>query len=101
MFIRVSERPRTGEYSDLTNAQICKLRWEKLKEKSSVFMLKEKIRKTKWRENIKKDPLNTKKYKADEKLRKRTATKTKQANALMTTKPNDENFSSKNQLNSK
>ena len=64
-------------------------------------MLKEKIRKTKWRENIKKDPLNTKKYKADEKLRKRTATKTKQANPLMTTKPNDENFSSKNQLNSK
>ena len=60
MFIRVSECPRTGEYSDLTNAQKCKLRWEKLKEKSSVFMLKEKIRKTKWRENIKKDPLTQK-----------------------------------------
>ena len=42
-YIHVSGHPRKGEYSGLTNDQKCKLRQEKLKEKTSDFMLKEKI----------------------------------------------------------
>ena len=37
-------RPGEGEYSLFINAQQCKFRREKLKEKSSDFILKEKIR---------------------------------------------------------
>ena len=55
--ISVSGRPRKGQYPGLTNAQKCKPRWEKLKEKSSDFMLKEKNRQRKWSANIRNDPV--------------------------------------------
>ena len=61
-------------------------------------MLKEKIRKTKWWENIK-DPVKQKKYKEDQKLRKCAAKETRQANAQMTTpQPNGKNSSATNKL---
>ena len=57
-------------------------------------MLKEKIRKRKWRANFRKDPVKHKKYKEDEKLKKWSAQKTKQTNAQMTSsQPNGENSS--------
>ena len=40
-------------------------------------MLKEKIRKRKWRTNFRKDPVKHKKYKEDEKLEKWSVKKTK------------------------
>ena len=60
-------------------------------------MLKEKIKRRKWRANIMKDLVKHKKYKEDEKLRKWAAKKTKQANAQMTTpQPIGENYSAAN-----
>ena len=60
-------------------------------------MLKEKIRKRKWRANFRKDPVKHEKYKEDEKLKKRSAKKTKQANAQMTSfQPNGKNSSASN-----
>ena len=85
MYIHVSGSPRKGEYSGLTNFQKCHLRQDKLKEKSSDSMLKEKIKKRKRRANIRKDPVKHKKYKEDKKLRKWAAKKKKQANAQMIT----------------
>ena len=68
-----------------------------MKEKFSDFILKEKIRKRKWRANIRKDPVKHKKYKEDEKLGQWASKKTKQANAQMTTlQPNGENSSATN-----
>ena len=55
-------------------------------------MLKEKIKKTKWRRNIRKDPVKYKKYKEHEKLIKWVAKKPKQANNQMTIpQPNGKN----------
>ena len=60
-------------------------------------MLKEKIRKRKWRAYIRKDPVKYKKYKEDEKLIKRAAKKPKQANTQMTMlQPNGKNSATAN-----
>ena len=66
----LSERPRKGEYSSLTNAQKCKMQWEKLKGKAHDFLTKEKERKRKWRAEMKKDQERHARYKDDDKLRK-------------------------------
>ena len=93
MYIHVSGRPRKDNYPGLKNAWKCKLRRDKLQEKSSDFMLKEKIRKRKCRANIRKDPVKyKKKYKEDEKLTKWVAKKPKQPNTQMTIpRPNGKN----------
>ena len=60
-------------------------------------MLKEKIRKRKWRTNFRKDPVKHKKYKEDEKLEKWSVKKTKKTNAQMTSsQSNGENSSATN-----
>ena len=60
-------------------------------------MLKEKIRKRKWRANIRKGPVKYKKYKEDEKLIKWVAKKPKQANTQMTIpQPNGKNSATAN-----
>ena len=80
----------------------CKLWREKLEEKFSDFKLKEKIRKRKWRVNIRKEhkKQKNKKYKEVDKLRKWGTKKIKQANTQMKTpQPNGKFFRYK-QLNS-
>ena len=81
----------------ITDSQLWKLQREKLKEKSSGFMLKEKIKKRKCSANIRKDPVKHKKYKGHEKLRKWAAKNTKQGNAQMgTLQQNGEDTSTTN-----
>ena len=93
----MSGRHRKDNYPGLTNAQKYTFRRDKLKQNSGDFMLKEKVRKRKWRANIRKDPAKYKKYKEDEKLTKWVAKKPKQANNQMTIpQPNDKNSSTAN-----
>ena len=60
-------------------------------------MLKEKIRKRKWRANFRKNPVKHKKYKEHEKLKKWSVNKTKQTNTQMaSSQPNGKNSSATN-----
>ena len=122
LYILVSGHPRKSEYSGFINDRKpsrhttshdivstlkrrrvstgkCKLWREKLEEKFSDFKLKEKIRKRKWRVNIRKEhkKQKNKKYKEVDKLRKWGTKKTKQANTQMKTpQPNGKSSSATN-----
>ena len=63
-------RPRKGEYSGLSNAEICKLYRSKQNAKGDDFKLKEATRKKNWRMKLKSKPLEYEEYKAIERLRK-------------------------------